>query len=304
MQDQDIEKKLENLQNQMSNPSFWQDKEKAQKVVQEYNELKARYEPFKSRPTFFKGEYDDENAILSITSGAGGTEAQDWASVLLRMYIRFAEKRGFSVELLDQNPGTEAGIKSATVLVKGSFAFGWLKSENGVHRLVRLSPFDADHARHTSFVLVEVIPEFSAPEVEIRPEDLRIETFRASGPGGQYVQKTESAVRITHIPTKITVSCQSERSQLQNKEMAFMILKSKIFQLQLKEKEKEIKKVRGEVYDASWGNQIRSYVLHPYKMVKDHRTGWESSKTEEILDGDLEDFIKAYLEKNVKNLNS
>jgi len=293
---QDIEKKLQDLQNQMSSPSFWQDKEKAQKVVQEYNDLKAQYEALKNRPEFFKGEYDDKNAILSITSGAGGTEAQDWASMLLRMYIRFAQKRGFLVEILDQNPGTEAGIKSVTILIKGSFAFGWFKSENGVHRLVRLSPFDADHARHTSFVLVEVIPEFSAPEIELKPEDLKIETFRASGPGGQYVQKTESAVRITHIPTKITVSCQSERSQLQNKETALMILKSKLFQLKLKEKEKELKKVRGEVYDASWGNQIRSYVLHPYKMVKDHRTGWETNNAEAVLDGDLEGVVKAYLE--------
>jgi len=294
----DIEKKLQDLQNQMSSPSFWQDKERAQKVVQEYNDLKAQYEALKNRPEFFKGEYDDRNAFLSITSGAGGTEAQDWASMLLRMYIRFAQKRGFLVEILDQNPGTEAGIKSVTILIKGSFAFGWFKSENGVHRLVRLSPFDADHARHTSFVLVEVIPEFSTPEIELKPEDLKIETFRASGPGGQYVQKTESAVRITHIPTKITVSCQSERSQLQNKEMALMILKSKIFQLKLKEKEKEIKKVRGEVYDASWGNQIRSYVLHPYKMVKDHRTGYETSDTEAILNGELEEIIKVYLRKS------
>jgi len=291
-----IKERLAELQSLMKRPDFWQDKEMAQKVISEYNTLKKQEEEIKDRPEFFQSEYDQENAILTITSGAGGTEAQDWADMLCRMYLRFAQKKNLEAEILDKNPGAEAGIKNATIFLKGPFAFGWLKSENGVHRLVRLSPFDADHARHTSFALVEVIPEISDKKVELKPGDLKIETFRSSGPGGQYVQKTESAVRITHIPTKITVSCQSERSQLQNKETALMILKSKLFQLKLKEKEKEIKKVRGEVYDASWGNQIRSYVLHPYKMVKDHRTGWETNNAEAVLDGDLEGVVKAYLE--------
>ena len=295
---EDIEKQLKDLQNKMSNPNFWQDRDRAMKVVKEYNDLKAQSEAFINRPEFFKGDYDNYKAILSITSGTGGTEAQDWAAMLLRMYLRFCEKKGFNTEILDTNSGSEAGIRSVTILISGSYAFGWLKSENGVHRLVRISPFDADKARHTSFALVEVIPEIPNPELEIRPEELRFETFRSSGPGGQYVQKTESAVRVIHIPTKIAVSCQTERSQLQNKETAIKILKSKLFQLQLKERNKEVAKVRGEVLEASWGNQIRSYVLHPYKMVKDHRTGWETSNAEAFLNGKIEPAIKVYLESN------
>lgn len=292
----DIENRLEELQLEMSKPEFWKDKEQAQKLVKEYNQLKTEYESLKTRPEFFKGDYDRNNAILLVTAGTGGTEAQDWAAMLLRMYLRFCEKKGFEVVIIDKNAGTEAGIKAASISIKGSYAFGWLKSENGVHRLVRISPFDADKARHTSFALVEVIPEIPDAEVEIKPEDLRIDTFRASGPGGQYVQKTESAVRVSHIPSKISVSSQSERSQLANKETALKILKSKLFQLQLKERAKEVARVRGDIFEASWGNQIRSYVLHPYKMVKDHRTGWETSNAESILDGDLEEAIKAYLE--------
>jgi len=298
---QDLEGKLKELQREMSRPDFWQDKEKAQAKVKEYNQLKAQIEAQKQRPEFFKGDYDQNNAILSISAGTGGTEAQDWAEMLFRMYLRFAERKGFVTQILDQNYGTEAGIKSAAVSIKGSYAYGWLKSENGVHRLVRLSPFDADHARHTSFVLVDVIPEIPESEIKIKPEDLKIETFRASGPGGQYVQKTESAVRITHLPTKLSASCQSERSQLQNKETAMKILKSRLFQLKLKEKAREVKRIRGEVLEASWGNQIRSYVLHPYKMVKDHRTGWEISDAEAILDGKLEECIKEYLKSRIKH---
>lgn len=296
----DLENRLKKLEKEMSEPDFWQDKEKAQRVVREYQSLKAQYEAQKSRPASFLGEYDQNNAILSISAGTGGTEAQDWASMLLRMYIRFAEKEKFEVKILEQNYGQEAGIKSASLLVKGPYAFGWLKSETGVHRLVRISPFDADKARHTSFALVEVIPEIkfeSEKEIEINPKDLKIETFRSSGPGGQYMQKTESAVRITHLPSKITVSCQNSRLQQENKETALKILKSRLYQLKLKEKEKKVAKVRGEILEASWGNQIRSYVLHPYKMVKDHRTGWESKDPEAVLDGELEEVIKAYLNK-------
>ncbi|MCX6806936.1 MAG: peptide chain release factor 2 [Candidatus Berkelbacteria bacterium] len=294
----DIQKKLDEFQTKMARPEFWQDKEKAKKIIQEYNELKTEQQSAKEKPEFFKGDYDQNNAIMLITAGTGGVEAQDWAGMLLRMYLRFAEKKGFTVELVDKNTGQEAGVKSASISVKGPYAFGWLKSENGVHRLVRISPFDADHARHTSFALVEVIPEIKSEterELEINPEDLRIDTFRASGAGGQYVQKTESAVRITHIPTKLSVSVQTERSQLSNKETALKILKSRIFQLKLKEREKEVAGIRGELLEASWGNQIRSYVLHPYKMVKDHRTGWETSNAEKFLDGEIEEGIKQFI---------
>jgi len=295
----EIEKRLNELQKLMAQPDFWQDKERAQQIVMEYQKLKKEYERVKQSvgqgQSLFLGEYDRFDAILTITSGAGGTEAQDWAGMLLRMYLRFAEKKDWKAEILDATPGSEAGFKNVTIQLSGPYAFGWLKSENGVHRLVRISPFDADRARHTSFALVEVIPQIPNPEIEIKPEDLKIETFRASGPGGQYVQKTESAVRVTHLPTKISVSCQSERSQLQNKERALQILKSKLFQLKLKEQRQTVIKLKGETPEASWGNQIRSYVLHPYKMVKDHRTDWQTSEAEKILDGELEPIIQAYL---------
>ena len=205
----------------------------------------------------------------------------------------------FHSEIIDKNQGQEAGIKNATLMIKGSYVYGWLRSENGVHRLVRTSPFDADKARHTSFALVEVIPEIPNPDIEIKPEDIKIETFRSSGPGGQYVQKTESAVRITHTPSGLTVSCQSERSQGQNKESAMKVLKSRVYQLKLKEKVREVDEVRGRVLEASWGNQIRSYVLHPYKMVKDHRTSWESSDPEKFLNGEIEEGIIQYLKEGV-----
>ena len=291
-----IQKQLEDLQNQMSDPSFWQDKEKAQEKIKEYNQLKSRHEAQKNQPEFFHGEFDANNVLLSITAGTGGVEAQDWAGMLLRMYLRFCEKKNFKVEILNKNTGSEAGIKSATISVKGPYAYGFLKSENGVHRLVRISPFDADKARHTSFALCEVIPEMPDADVEINPDDLKIETFRSSGPGGQYVQKTESAVRIVHLPTKIAVSCQSERSQLQNKETAMKILRAKLFQLKLKKQQKEMTDIKGGVVEASWGNQIRSYVLQPYQMVKDHRTGFETSDTQAILNGELEEMIKSYLQ--------
>jgi len=244
----------------------------------------------------FSGEYDSRNAMLSIHAGAGGTESMDWADMLMRMYLRWAERRGYETEVLDITKGEEGGVKSATISFTGDYAFGYLKSEHGVHRLVRLSPFDSDHARHTSFVLVEVLPEAEADtDLVINPDDLKIETFRSSGPGGQHMQKTSSAVRITHLPTGQVVSSQSERSQHQNKDIAMRILLSRLLELELERKAEEKAKLKGKRIEAGWGNQIRSYILHPYRMVKDHRTDYETGNTEAVLAGEIDDFITAYL---------
>ena len=243
----------------------------------------------------FSGEYDDRNAILAIHAGAGGTESQDWAEILMRMYLRWAERRGYQAEVLDVSPGEEAGVKSVVIGISGDYASGYLKSEHGVHRLVRLSPFDADHARHTSFVLVEVMPEAKADvDVRIEPDDLKVETFRSSGPGGQHMQKTSSAVRLTHLPTGLVVTCQSERSQYRNKEIALRILQARLLELELERKAEEKASLKGKRIAAGWGNQIRSYVLHPYKMVKDHRTNHQTSDADAVLDGELDGFITAY----------
>ncbi len=248
----------------------------------------------------FSGEYDARNAILAIHAGAGGTESQDWAQMLLRMYLRWAERRGYKAEILDVSPGEEAGIKSAVIGISGDYACGYLKSEHGVHRLVRLSPFDADHARHTSFVMVEVMPEAEVDvDVKIEPDDMKIDTFRSSGPGGQHMQKTSSAVRLTHLPTGLVVTCQSERSQYQNKEIALKILQARLLKLELAKQAEERARLKGKRIAAGWGNQIRSYVLHPYKMVKDHRTDYQTSDAEAVLDGELDGFITAYLRSNL-----
>jgi peptide chain release factor 2 len=248
----------------------------------------------------FSGPHDAGNAILSIHAGAGGTESQDWAAMLLRMYLRWAEENKYETELLETMPGEEAGIKSATVSVVGPYAYGYLMSERGVHRLVRLSPFDAAHRRHTSFALVEVIPDVEdAAEVEINPDDLRIDIFRAGGHGGQNVQKNSTAVRITHIPTGIVASCQNERSQMQNREMAMKVLRARLFALEEAKREEERARLKGKHVSAGWGNQIRSYVLHPYHMVKDLRTGYETGNTDAVLDGRLGPFIKAYLQSTI-----
>ncbi|MFN3605066.1 MAG: peptide chain release factor 2 [Leptonema sp. (in: bacteria)] len=242
------------------------------------------------------GEDDNKNAIMTIVPGAGGTESQDWAEMLLRMYTRWFQKKGFEYEILDYQSGEEAGIKNVTLLVKGENAYGYLKCENGIHRLVRISPFDANKKRHTSFASVHVAPEIDESiDIQINEKDLRIDTFRSSGAGGQHVNKTDSAVRILHVPTGIMVQCQNERSQHQNRERALKILKTKLYELEKQKKEKEIELRSGEKKDVSWGNQIRSYVFHPYKMIKDLRTDYEISDVDRVMDGEIDEFIKAYL---------
>jgi peptide chain release factor 2 len=246
------------------------------------------------------GDYDRGDAILAIHAGAGGTDSQDWADMLLRMYLRWAEQRRFKTEVLDMMEGDGAGIKSVTLSISGSYAYGYARSERGVHRLVRLSPFDSAHRRHTSFALVEVWPDLADDEeVEINPSDLQIDTFRASSAGGQHMQKNETAVRITHIPSGIIVACQNERSQTQNRETALRIIKARLIQIQEEERQKHIEDLRGEHVEAGWGNQIRSYVLHPYQMVKDHRTDHETGNIQAVLDGLLDPFMEAYLRHTV-----
>jgi len=265
-----------------------------EEIEKKYNELLEQFKKLEFS-VLFSGPYDRHNAILSIHAGTGGTEAQDWVEMLLRMYLRFFERKGWISKILDETRGGEAGIKSVTVKVSGRMAYGWLRSEAGVHRLVRISPFDAEKMRHTSFALVEVLPEVEdIPEVVLDPKDLRIDTFLSSGHGGQSVQTTYSAVRVVHIPTGLTVSCQRERSQTQNKETAIKILKAKIFRLQEETKAKEIDKLRAGVL-AAWGNQIRSYVLQPYKLVKDHRTKYETADADGVLEGNLEPFAESFL---------
>lgn len=317
-------------------PDFWNDQQKAKRLLQEKAHLEKeiqRWEQIKREEVeiqtllefsledkeflqeaqqrlkrlhlevkrweierLFTEEDDKANAFLNINAGAGGTEAQDWAEMLLRMYLRYAEEKGWKSEIIDLSPGEEAGIKSATLLIRGEYVYGYLKGETGVHRLVRISPFDASRRRHTSFASVSVFPETPDDiKIEIKESDLKIETFRSSGPGGQHVNKTETAVRITHLPTGIVVQCQNERSQYQNKAMALKLLKAKLYELERQKRLEKWREIHKNQKEIAWGNQIRSYILQPYKLVKDHRTNVERTDAERVLDGDLDDFIEAYL---------
>lgn len=334
-------KKIEELESASNQEDFWKNPEEAQRVSRELENLRSDIRKLSDLETeidslmevagisgqdkkieseiriksrnidertaelefeiLFRGERDRSNAILSIHSGTGGVDAQDWAEMLLRMYLRYAERKFWKAKVISESRGQEAGIKSVTVEIIGKLAYGHLKTEAGVHRLVRLSPFNAKNLRQTSFALVEVLPEIDKIEdVDIRPNDLRVDTFRAGGAGGQHVNKTDSAVRVTHLPTGLVAACQNERSQLQNKETALKILRAKIFQRKLEEEGREKEKIKGEHLSVQWGSQIRSYVLHPYKLVKDHRTKFESKNPDEILDGKLDEFIGAYLKKSTK----
>ena len=283
------EKRIQEIETKMQSPDFWQNSEEAQKWLKELNWLKNEIQKTK--------QYDKGSALMEIFSGAGGVDAQDWAGMLFRMYQRYAEKNRFSFKVLQESWGEQRGLKSATVEIKGPHAYGYLKNESGVHRLVRLSPFSAKNLRHTSFALVQFTPLVEEAKFQIDPKDLRIETFRSSGPGGQNVNKLETAVRVTHVPTGLSVAAQSERSQSQNKEKAMQILSSRLAQRMLEEQVEELVKLKPKLATGSveWGNQIRSYVLHPYKLVKDHRTDFESHDPEAVLEGNLEEFIKAEL---------
>jgi peptide chain release factor 2 len=265
----------------------------------EVEQLEAEIERRETR-ALLSGEYDDSDAILAIHAGAGGTDSQDWAAMLQRMYLRWAESHDYATKILDLSEGEEAGIKSVTIALEGDYAYGYLKAEKGVHRLVRLSPFDSANRRHTSFALVEVLPEVeSDDDLEINSNDLRIDTYRSAGAGGQNVQKNETAVRITHIPTGLVVTCQNERSQTQNKENAMKVLRARLLEIKEEQQAEELAEIKGDHVKAEWGSQIRSYVLHPYQMVKDHRTDVERGNTQAVLDGDLDDFIESYLRSTI-----
>ena len=297
-------KEIENLKDLTELVLIENDDEIAKEILKNTQQLESEIEKLQLE-TLLSGKYDKCNSILTIHPGAGGTESQDWAEMLYRMYTRWAIKNGFEVKEIDYLEGEEAGIKSVTFEVIGTNAYGYTKSEMGVHRLVRISPFDAGGRRHTSFASVEVLPEISDDiQIEINPDDLRVDTYRASGAGGQHINKTSSAVRITHIPTNIVVSCQSERSQIQNRETAMKMLKSKLFDLKEKEQKEKIEDLKGEQKDIAWGSQIRSYVFCPYTLVKDHRTNYDVGNVEAVMDGNIDEFIEAYLKYINSNTNS
>lgn len=295
-----LEEKYENIEVLIEMLKEESDKESEVELIQQLQSLTDDTNDFELK-MLLNGEFDANNAILELHPGAGGTESQDWGEMLLRMYQRFSDKRGFKVETLDYLPGDEAGIKSVTILIKGHNAYGYLKAEKGVHRLVRISPFDSSGRRHTSFVSCDVTPELNNEniEIEVRAEDIKVDTYRASGAGGQHINTTDSAVRITHIPTGIVVTCQNERSQIKNRDQAMKMLKAKLYQRKIEEQEAELAAIRGEQKEIGWGSQIRSYVFHPYSMVKDHRTNAETGNTGAVMDGDLDLFIDAYLKSQL-----
>ncbi len=292
-----LEKRADDLVELLGLLADTPDPEMEADVEREADGLRTEFERERTL-LLFSGDYDAKNAVVTISAGAGGTEATDWAEMLLRMYLRWAERHRFRTDVVDSQEGDQAGIKSATVTVDGRFAYGWLRAERGVHRLVRISPYDAQKRRQTTFALIEVMPEADEDvEIELNWDEIRVDTFRSSGAGGQHVQKTESAIRLTHVPTGIVVSCQNERSATQNREIAIRVLKSRLLELELEKREEELQKLRGEHVTAGWGNQIRSYVLHPYQMVKDLRSEYETSNTGGVLDGDLDAFMQAELER-------
>jgi peptide chain release factor 2 len=338
------EAELRDLQERSEDPLIWNDSVAAQRLMKKIAERREEIEPIRSLEqrtrdayelaeldddslrselepevdaiesdlakrqlrALLSGPYDKGNALLTINAGAGGTDSQDWASMLERMYLRWAERRGFDVEILDRTEGEEAGIKTVTIAINGPYAYGYMRPEKGVHRLVRLSPFDSAHRRHTSFAQVEVLPDMAEEgdnEVQINPEDLRIDIYRSSSAGGQNVQKNATAVRLTHLPTGLVVSCQNERSQLQNRENAMRVLRARLLEIKHEQQDRAVAELRGEYVKAEWGSQIRSYVLHPYQMVKDHRTEYEVGNTQAVLDGEIDGFIEAYL-KNPKPVSS
>lgn len=298
-----LEKELKNMFEFNEILLLEKDEELEKELAQNSDRLEKDIEKLQLE-TLLTGKYDSNNAIISLHPGAGGTESQDWAEMLYRMYSRWANKKGYTLKELDFLEGEEAGIKSVTALISGENAYGYLKGEMGIHRLVRISPFDSGGRRHTSFASLEVLPEITEDlEFQINPEDLRIDTYRASGAGGQHINKTDSAVRITHIPTNIVVSCQSERSQIQNKETAMKMLKSKLLDLKEKEHKDKIEDLKGNQMDIAWGSQIRSYVFCPYTMVKDHRTNYEVGNVQAVMDGEIDDFMEAYLKFKIKNDN-
>jgi peptide chain release factor 2 len=283
------------LNKRIEESNFWDNHDSAQKTMKRIAVLQSIINDW---GFLSKNISDHNNAILAIHAGAGGTDSQDWAAMLERMFLRWAERRKFSTEILDRTEGEEAGIKSVTILVSGDLAYGYLRPEKGVHRLVRLSPFDAAHRRHTSFALVEVLPEIEDnSEIDLSPDEIRIEVYKSSGAGGQNVQKNMTAVRIVHITSGIMVTCQNERSQTQNRENALKVLKSRLFEIKAEQQAETLSELRGEYKKAEWGSQIRSYVLHPYQMVKDHRTEFETGNTQSVLDGNIDEFIDAYLRK-------